>query len=160
MSWHDTSHLAAPAASTAPANTPASHGELLHDEPLPPRALWPAFKRGFFGRCPNCGQGRMFRAFLKVADSCAVCGEALHHHRADDAPAYFVILIVGHVVVPLVLAVEVAFAPPYWLHAVIWLPLTFALAIGLLAPVKGAIVAWQWAQYMHGFDPYAEAERP
>ena len=68
------------------------------------RAMW----RGFRGRCPNCGQGRMFRAFLKVADSCKNCGEDLHHHRADDAPAYFVILIVGHVVVPLALSVEVA----------------------------------------------------
>ncbi len=95
----------------------------------------------------------MFRAFLKVADRCAVCDEALHHHRADDAPAYFVILIVGHLVVPLVLVVEVAYAPPYWLHAALWLPLTIGLAVGLLQPIKGAIVGWQWANYMHGFDP-------
>ena len=60
--------------------------------------------------------------------------------------------------VPLALATEVAFAPPYWLHAVLWLPLTVGLAIGLLQPVKGAIVAWQWANHMHGFDPGAEAE--
>jgi len=120
---------------------------------LPERPLWQALRRGFFGRCPRCGRGRMFRAFLKVADRCPACGEALHHHRADDAPAYFVILIVGHVVVPLALAVEVMYAPPYWLHAVLWLPLTIGLAIGLLQPVKGAIVGWQWAYYMHGFDP-------
>jgi uncharacterized protein (DUF983 family) len=100
----------------------------------------------------------MFRAFLKVADRCTVCGEALHHHRADDAPAYFVILIVGHIVVPLALVVEVAYAPPYWLHAVLWLPLTIGLAVGLLQPVKGAIVGWQWATYMHGFDPNATDE--
>ena len=100
----------------------------------------------------------MFRAFLKVADHCAACSEALHHHRADDAPAYFVILIVGHVVVPLALVVEVAYTPPYWLHAVLWLPLTIGLAVGLLQPVKGAIVGWQWANYMHGFDPNAEAD--
>jgi len=97
----------------------------------------------------------MFRAFLKVADRCPMCGEALHHHRADDAPAYFVILVVGHVVVPLALVVEVMYAPPYWLHAILWLPLTLGLAIGLLQPVKGAIVGWQWAHYMHGFDPDA-----
>ena len=100
----------------------------------------------------------MFRAFLKVADRCPACGEALHHHRADDAPAYFVILIVGHVVVPLSLGVEVAFAPPYWLHAVIWLPLTIGMAVGLLQPVKGAIVGWQWANYMHGFDPNSQTD--
>ena len=65
-----------------------------------------AMRRGFFGRCPNCGQGKLFRAFLKVADKCAVCGEDFSHHRADDAPAYFNIVIVGHIVVPLALAVE------------------------------------------------------
>src|SRR5262249_27146209 len=58
----------------------------------------------------------------------------------------------------LVLAVEIVFAPPYWLHAALWLPLTTGLAVGLLQPIKGAIVAWQWANYMHGFDPEAETE--
>jgi uncharacterized protein (DUF983 family) len=100
----------------------------------------------------------MFRAFLKVADRCPACDEALHHHQADDAPAYFVILIVGHLVIPLALTVEVAYSPPYWLHAALWLPLTAGLAVGLLQPVKGAIVGWQWANYMHGFDPKAEAD--
>jgi uncharacterized protein (DUF983 family) len=122
------------------------------------RPMWAALRRGFLGRCPNCNRGRMFRAFLKVADHCPACGEVLHHHRADDAPAYFVILIVGHIVVPSALITEVALAPPYWLHAAIWLPLTIGLAIGLLQPIKGAIVGWQWGNYMHGFDPRAEAE--
>jgi uncharacterized protein (DUF983 family) len=125
---------------------------------LPQRPSWQALRRGFIGRCPRCGTGRLFRAFLKVADHCPVCGEALHHHRADDAPAYFVILIVGHIVVPLALATEVMFSPPYWVHAALWLPLTIGLAIGLLQPVKGAIVGWQWANYMHGFDPGYEPE--
>lgn len=120
------------------------------------RAMW----RGFRGRCPQCGQGRMFRAFLKVADRCGHCGEELHHQQADDAPAYFVILIVGHVVVPLSLSVEVAFAPPYWLHVALWGPLTLGLAVGLLQPIKGAIVAWQWANRMHGFDRRAGTEDP
>jgi uncharacterized protein (DUF983 family) len=148
MSWHDSSQ--APAPSSA-----ASGGG---QGGLPARLTWQSIRRGLRGRCPNCDAGKMFRAFLKVADQCAVCGEALHHHRADDAPAYFVILIVGHVVVPLVLAVEIAFAPPYWLHAALWLPLTTGLAVGLLQPIKGAIVGWQWANYMHGFDPEAETE--
>jgi uncharacterized protein (DUF983 family) len=125
---------------------------------LPERPTRTSLRRGFFGYCPACGRGRMFRAFLKVADQCPACGEALHHHQADDAPAYFVILIVGHLVVPLALIVEIAWSPPYWLHAAIWLPLTAGLAIGLLQPVKGAIVGWQWANYMHGFDPNAESD--
>jgi uncharacterized protein (DUF983 family) len=114
-------------------------------------------QRGFLGRCPQCGRGKLFRAFLKVADECPVCGEDLHHHRADDAPAYFVILIVGHIVVPLALFVETEFTPPYVVHLMLWLPLTLGLAIGLLQPIKGAIVGWQWAQQMHGFDNAAPA---
>jgi len=125
---------------------------------MPTRAPLQAMARGFRGRCPQCGQGHLFRAFLKVADACEVCGEPFHHHRADDAPSYFVILIVGHVVVPLALAVEVAFRPPYLVHLALWLPLTLGLSIGLLQPIKGAIIGWQWAHYMHGFDPNAESE--
>jgi uncharacterized protein (DUF983 family) len=125
---------------------------------LPARPKWRSIRRGLCGHCPNCGTGKMFRAFLKVADCCPACGEALHHHRADDAPAYFVILIVGHLVVPLALVVEVAYSPPYWLHAMLWLPLTVGLAVGLLQPIKGAIVGWQWANYMHGFDPNSQTD--
>lgn len=107
--------------------------------------------RGLRGRCPKCGEGNMFRAFLKVADACPVCGEELHHHRADDFPAYLVIVIVGHVVVGMTLAVEVAFSPPLWLHALIWLPMTTAMALALIQPVKGLVVAWQWQGGMEGF---------
>jgi uncharacterized protein (DUF983 family) len=126
----------------------------------PRRDTRTALLRGLRGRCPNCGQGHLFRAYLKVVDRCAVCGEDFHHHRADDAPAYFVILIVGHIVVPLVLVVEETFAPPYWVHFALWFPLIIVLALGLLQPVKGAIVAWQWAHFMHGFDPAARHDHP
>ncbi|MBO0741435.1 MAG: DUF983 domain-containing protein, partial [Hyphomicrobiaceae bacterium] len=106
-----------------------------------------------FSRCPNCGRGRMFRAFLKVADRCAVCDEALHHHRADDAPAYFTMLIVGHFIVGGALALERGLSPPMWVQLAIWLPLTLVGCLFLLPRVKGALVALQWALYMHGFDP-------
>lgn len=135
----------------------------MSDESDPPaRSFLQALRRGFAGRCPNCGEGRLFRAFLKVTDHCPNCGEALHHQQADDAPAYFVILIVGHIVVPIALTVEVALTPPYWLHLLLWLPLTLALSLGLLQPIKGSIVAWQWAHRMHGFGedaltPHAHA---
>jgi len=124
------------------------------------RSVWTSLRRGFFGRCPQCGKGRMFRSFLKVNDQCPSCGEALYHHRADDAPAYFVIAIVGHIVVPFSLSLEMAYAPPYWVHFALWLPLTLILALGLLQPIKGAIVGFQWAVRMHGFDPESPDDYP
>jgi len=114
--------------------------------------LLQAMGRGFCGKCPNCGEGKLFSRFLKVANNCEACGEEFHHHRADDFPAYLVIVAVGHIVVPLILAVETAYAPPYWLHALIWLPLTFFSALALLQPTKGAIVGMQWQVGMHGFE--------
>ena len=111
-----------------------------------------AMKRGLFGRCPNCGHGRMFRAFLKVADHCPACGEALHHHQADDFPAYVVIVIVGHILVPLVLLVETHLAPPYWVGMTLWPAAVVVLTLALIQPVKGAIVGLQWAMGMHGFN--------
>ena len=116
------------------------------------RPVFGSLLRGAMLKCPACGTGSMFRRYLKVADHCPQCGEALHHQRADDAPAYFVILIVGHIVVPLALAVETAFAPPYWVQLAIWLPITNGLAIGLLQPFKGGIVSSQWAHRIHGFE--------
>jgi uncharacterized protein (DUF983 family) len=114
--------------------------------------------RGILGRCPNCGKGHLFRAYLKVADRCESCGEDLHHHRADDAPPYFTMFIVGHVVVGAILATEVAYHPAIWIHMAIWLPLTVILSLWLLPRVKGAVVGLQWATRMHGFDPEHAAD--
>jgi len=123
-----------------------------------PRPLLQSILRGARLKCPACGAGAIFHRYLKVSDDCPHCGEALHHQRADDAPPYFTIVIVGHVVVGLVLAVEMAYRPPLWLHAALWLPLTVILALVVLAPVKGALVGLQWALLMHGFDPEAKEE--
>jgi len=112
--------------------------------------------RGLLGRCPACGEGHLFRAFVKVADACEKCGEPFHHHRADDFPAYLTIVLVGHLVVPLAMYVEIAFTPNYWAHAAIWLPMVLVLSLGLLQPLKGLIVAMQWHMGMHGF---AEAKQ-
>lgn len=125
------------------------------DSARPARAVVQAMLRGALGRCPACGEGRLFTRYLKVADHCPACGEALHHQRADDAPPYFTIFIAGHLLVPMLLAFEVAFHPALWLHALIWVPVTIALCMALLPVVKGAIVGLQWALYMHGFDPEA-----
>src|SRR5207244_10259504 len=122
------------------------------------RDLWSAMKRGFRGRCPRCGEGKLFRAFLKVDDHCSACGLDFTPHRADDLPAYLVIVIVGHIVVPLALSIETNFSPPVWLQLAIYLPLTLILSLALLQPVKGAVVGFQWALRMHGFDDNSPGE--
>ena len=117
-----------------------------------PRNTGVAMQRGFLERCPNCGKGRLFRAYLKVVDACPVCSEELYHQRADDAPPYITMLIVGHIVVAGVLAAEEAWPQsPMWLGAIIWIWLTFVLSLLLLPRVKGALVGYQWALRMHGF---------
>ena len=111
-----------------------------------------ALARGFAMKCPNCGRGHLFGRFLKVADHCEVCDEDYTPQRADDFPAYLVIIIVGHIVVPALLAVAIAYDPPAWLQLAIWLPITLFASLGLLQPVKGTIVALQWQTGMHGFE--------
>ena len=118
------------------------------------RSWWSAMRRGGALHCPNCGKGSLFERYLKVRHSCQTCQEALHHHRADDAPPYFTIFIVGHLIVGGVLSVEQAFHPEPWVQAVLWLPLTVVLSLALLPRIKGALVGLQWALRMHGFgDP-------
>jgi uncharacterized protein (DUF983 family) len=116
-----------------------------------------AVLRGLRGKCPNCGRGRMFSGFLKVADRCDACGEELFHQRADDFPPYLVIVLVGHTVVPLALLMETEYAPPMWLQVAIWAPVTVGMALALIQPIKGAVVAIQWYGQMHGFgEPRSE----
>lgn len=116
-----------------------------------PRNLWQAFRRGFFCSCPRCGSGKLFDGYLRTQRECSICAQAFEGHRADDAPPYIVISLVGHVVVGLLLYVEMHHTPPLWVHAVIWLPLTAFLVLSLLRPVKGAVIGWQWALRLHGF---------
>jgi uncharacterized protein (DUF983 family) len=125
-----------------------------------PRAVPPALLRGARGLCPACGTGRMFRAYLKVEDACGHCGEELHHQRADDAPPYFTMFIVGHIVVGGLLSMERAFAPPTWVQLSVWLPLTIVLCLLLLPVVKGTLVALQWALRMHGFGSFPDPAAP
>src|SRR5271154_1653780 len=115
------------------------------------RDVWTALKRGFRSRCPRCGEGKLFRAYLKVDNNCSVCGLDFTPHRADDLPAYLVIVIVGHLVVPTALMIETNYSPPGALPLAIYLPLTLGLSLALLQPVKGAGVGIQWALRMHGF---------
>lgn len=123
------------------------------DEPR--RPLFGALRRGWRKRCPRCAKGRLFNGYLKTHDNCSVCDLGLHHHRADDAPPYFTIMIVGHIVIGGMLWLETAIHPAAWIHMAIWLPLTILLTLLLLPMVKGALIGWQWALRMHGFDSAA-----
>lgn len=93
----------------------------------------------------------MMTGFLQVRRACPSCGEEFHHHRADDLPAWATILIIGHVLVSGLLTVETAFHPPMWVHWSVWPVLTLGLTLWLLPRVKGAVIAFQWANRMHGF---------
>jgi len=129
-------------------------------DPLAPRDTWQAMGRGLIGKCPACGEGHMFKAYLKVADTCDHCGEELHHQRADDAPAYFTISIVGHIVVAGALILERWLAPETWVHMAIWLPLTLFLCLAMLPAVKGSLIGLQWSKRMHGFGGVADTPEP
>lgn len=127
----------------------AAHGGEMAAQPA--RDIWSAMRRGAQCRCPACGEGRLFAGYLKVADHCEACGEALHHHRADDLPPYITITIVGHIIVTLVLAVEMFADYSTLTQMIVWPLLTLVLALALMRPVKGAVVGYQWALRMHGF---------
>lgn len=126
----------------------------------PANRRWPgALFNGFRRKCPACGEGKLFASYISVRARCDICGQDLHHQRADDAPPYFSIFIAGHIVVPLLLITEKRWAPPLWLHFSIWLPLTALLVIWLLPRVKGATIGLQWAFGMHGFGTEQESSQ-
>lgn len=142
----DTSAQAAPQTTHRPAP----------DEDRPMR---PAMLRGWRRRCPNCGSGPMMRGYLNVRSDCAVCNEELHHHRADDGPAYLTILIVGHIMAPLILWFFTTFRPDPIVLTSIFSVGVVALSLYLLPRLKGMIVGIQWAKRMHGFGHADSAAR-
>lgn len=122
----------------------------FHDEEED-RPMRPAMLRGWRRCCPACGAGPMLRGYLKVRESCPVCGEAFHHHRADDGPAYLTILIVGHLMAPLLLFIFIEYRPDPLVLASLFSVGAVALSLYLLPRLKGMVVAIQWAKRMHGF---------
>ena len=115
------------------------------------RAVWPAIRKGWRRKCPNCGHGPLLSGYLKVRDGCTVCKQELHHHRADDGPAYLTILLVGHLMAPLLHVVFVHFRPEPLVLFTIFAVGCVALSLYLLPRLKGAIVGYQWARGMGGF---------
>lgn len=125
------------------------------------RSWLTAVLRGAGGKCPECGRGRLFAGYIKTGADCSECGLDFSGHRADDAPPYLTIFIVGHTAIPLALASKQLFDPPMWMQFAIWLPI-MAAAMWLVLPAsKGAMVGLQWANRMHGFSgPESPTEEP
>jgi uncharacterized protein (DUF983 family) len=107
------------------------------EQPLP-------IARGLRSRCPRCGEGRLFQGFLKLRPRCESCGLDFNFADAGDGPAVFVILIGGAIVVGAALITEVVYQPPYWVHAMLWLPLVLLVTLAPLRPVKGLMIALQY----------------
>ena len=116
-----------------------------------PRDLKPALIKGLRLKCPSCGEGKLLHSYLKVNDSCSSCGEALHHQRADDGPAYLTILIVGHILAFAMHIMWSTWRPDPWIMLAILSTTTVVGALLMLPRMKGLIVAYQWAKRMHGF---------
>lgn len=115
------------------------------------RQLRPALGYALRGHCPACGHGRMFTRFLKPSSACEGCGQAWDVSRADDLPAYLVILILGHILVPLMIEVNHALAIPIGMQAALWPSLALLLAMLMIQPAKGAVIAFQWVRRLDGF---------
>lgn len=135
-----------PSVSTA---RPAHETETLR---LGQRSWFAAALRGWRARCPSCGERHLFTAYVKMAPSCQGCGQVFEPFRADDAPAYFTIFAVGHIVVPLMLMAEKLWTPSLWIHSLLWGPLTLALCLLLLPRIKGAVIGLQWGLRMSADD--------
>ncbi len=108
-------------------------------------SIWMGIRRGLSVRCPNCGEGRLFRGFLTVRSPCSVCGSDNARFPSDDFPPYLTILVVGHVVVPLFMWSDRAWELSSWAQAAVWLPVTLLLCLALLPRMKGATVGLCWA---------------
>ena len=117
----------------------------------PERPLGQAMLRGWRGKCPRCGSGAILHGYLKVNDDCAACQQELHHHRADDGPAYLTILIVGHLMAPLLHVVFVTWRPEPLTLFTIFAVGCVGLSLYLLPRLKGALIGFQWAKSMGGF---------
>ncbi|MET4732753.1 uncharacterized protein (DUF983 family) [Thalassospira sp. MBR-102] len=112
--------------------------------------LLTGLSRGFRRKCPNCGHGLAFGGYLKLRQECDCCAHPIGEYRCDDAPPYFTIFIVGHIVVGGALTMEQSIQPSMALQLSVWLPITVLLCLGFLPFIKGAVLGTQWAMKIKG----------
>lgn len=101
------------------------------------------------GRCPRCGTGRIFDGFLRLARRCDACGLSYNFADAGDGPAVFVSFVAGALVCGGAVWLELAYQPPYWAHAAVWLPLAVIIPAALLRPSKGLLIGLQYRNSAH-----------
>ena len=128
----------------------------IHDHTQAPRSIPLSMLRGASCRCPNCGEGRLFKGYLTVAPACDACGEDFSGEEAHDLPPYVTVFIVGHVVVTLLMIAEANTDWSLLTHLVVWSTLTLVMCFAMMKPVKGAVVGLQWALRMAGFGEKVE----
>lgn len=104
-----------------------------------------AMIRGFLQRCPGCGKGSLFRAYLEQVDACADCGEAFDHIRADDGPAWLTVMVTGHVIVALMLTADAVLFMPLWMSLSGFITLSGVMVLGLLQRAKGIFIGMIWS---------------
>lgn len=121
------------------------------NDPRPPLVA-SALVRGFLGKCPRCGKGRLLHRYLKIVDHCRACGESYGHFRTDDAASWLTILVVGHLTVPVIVVLEESYHPVLWIAFAIYLPLIVLLTLALLPRCKGLILGVMWATKAEGSE--------
>ncbi|HVV39994.1 MAG TPA: DUF983 domain-containing protein [Nitrobacter sp.] len=109
-----------------------------------PVSVYQSAMRGIACRCPRCGRGKLYQGFLTLRPACEHCGLDYAFMDSGDGPAVFVILIAGFIVVAAALIVEVKYQPPFWVHAVLWIPLVLAVTLWPLRAVKSLLIALQF----------------
>lgn len=122
------------------------------------RRTWPAIRKGMAKHCPRCGKGHLLVGYTKVADQCEVCGQSFMGHRADDAPPYITMLIVGHVLIVPIVEMKRHLDPSVGLQLLLWMTLATVMTLVLLPIAKGGLIGLQWAQRMHGFGSSEEED--
>jgi uncharacterized protein (DUF983 family) len=136
---------------TAGCSTPSSAGAVARGQDenafmteKPADSLSGSIRAGLACVCPRCGKGKLFQGFLTPRPRCDICGLDYGFADSGDGPAVFIMFLAGFIVVGAALVTEVVYRPPFWVHAMLWLPLILIVTLGPLRPMKGLMIALQY----------------
>ena len=141
-----------------PVAAQAAKGPVASPGPLP-TSIWQAMGRGAVNRCPSCASQKLFPRYLKPIAQCRSCGQDWTPQQADDFPAYIAIIVTGHVMAPIIIALVGDAALPLWALSIIIMTLAISMVGALLQPAKGAVIATQYWMGLHGFEKSPRPDR-